>query len=167
VKSLIANEEHTMKIVTYRELESKDDFMMLMELAFWWPTSPTKMEEMISSDIRLKDGPVGFCAVTDDQLAGFVGVMDIPTKTVEGKVEIVGGIWCVATNPDFSQQGICKTLMEKAHSYFRSQKYPFSFLSTIRTIIAYALYLKLGYREVDVVNRYLGAYKVLNRAESD
>jgi predicted acetyltransferase len=155
-----------MKIVTYRELEPKDDIMMLMDLAFWWPISPKELEERISSDIRLKNGPVGFCAIKENRLAGFVGVMDIPTKTVKGEVEIVGGIWSVATNPDFARQGICKTLMEAAHDYFRSQGYRFSLLCTIRTIIAYAFYIKLGYREVEAVNRFIQVYKVLDKSES-
>jgi predicted acetyltransferase len=158
--------ELIMKIVTYRELDPKDDIMMLMDLAFWWPISPKDLAERINSDIRLKNGPVGFCAIKENRLAGFVGVMDIPTKTIDGKMEIVGGIWSVATNPDFAKQGICRTLMEAAHDYFRSQRYRFSFLCTIRTIIAYAFYLKLGYTEVEAVNQFIGAYKVLDKSES-
>ncbi|KPL01001.1 MAG: hypothetical protein AMJ91_02065 [candidate division Zixibacteria bacterium SM23_73_3] len=155
-----------MKVVTYRELEPKDDLMMLMDLAFWRPISPKTMEERIRTDERLKDSPVGFCAVKDGQLAGFVGVMDIPTRTVRGKVEIIGGIWAVATNPGFACQGISKTLMERAHDYFRSQNYRFSFLCTGRTIIAYAFYNKLRYTEVEAVNQFTGVYKVLDRPES-
>jgi len=156
-----------MEIVTYRELEPKDDIMMLMDLAFWWPISPKNLQERMNSDIRLKESPVGFCAVKDDQLAGFVGVMDIPTKTVSGEIEIIGGIWAVATNPDFARQGICKTLMEAAHDYFRSQNYRFSFLCTIRTIIAFAFYEKLGYTEVEGVNQFMGVYKVLDKTEQE
>jgi predicted acetyltransferase len=155
-----------MDIVTYRELKQKDDFMMLMDLAFWWPLSPKAMEERITSDVRLKDGPVGFCAVEDDRLVGHAGVMDIPTKTAEGKTETVGGIWGVATNPSSARRGISKRLMEKAHDYFRSKNYRFSFLCTGRTIIAYAFYRKLGYAEVEPVNQFKGAFKVLDRAES-
>jgi predicted acetyltransferase len=155
-----------MEIVTYRELKQKDDFMMLMDLAFWWPVSPKTMEEKIRIDARLKDSPVGFCAVEDGRLMGFVGVMDIPTRTSRGETLKVGGIWGVATNPGLARRGICKTLMEKAHDYFRSKNYPFSFLCTGRTIIAYAFYKKLGYAEVEAVNRYWGVYKVLDRSES-
>ena len=155
-----------MKMVTYRELEPNDDFMMLMELAFWWPILPKDMEERINSDIKLKNGPAGFCAVKDNRLAGFVGVMDIPTRTAKGDVEIIGGIWAVATNPHFSRQGICRTLMEKAHHYFRSRSYRFSFLCTSRTIIAHALYRKLGYTEVEAVNLFKGVYRVLDKTQS-
>ncbi len=155
-----------MKIVTYRELNPKDDLMMLMDMAFWWPISPQGMEERMTSDNRLKHGPVGFCAVEHDQLIGYVGVMDIPTRTVSGKAEMVGGIWGVATNPASARRGICKTLMEEAHRYFKSQDYRFSFLCTGRTIIAYAIYRKMGYQEVESVNRLKAAYKVLDHPES-
>jgi predicted acetyltransferase len=154
-----------MDIVTYRELDPKDEIMMLMDLAFWWPISPKDLDEIINMDVRLRNSPVGFCAVKDGRLAGFVGVMDIPTKTVKGETEIVGGIWSVATNPDFSRQGICKSLMEAAHNYFRKQKYRFSFLCTSRTIIAYGIYRKLGYAEVEYLNRSASVYKVLDKTE--
>ncbi|KPL05493.1 MAG: hypothetical protein AMJ73_00410 [candidate division Zixibacteria bacterium SM1_73] len=154
-----------MDIITYRELEPKDEIMMLMDLAFWWPISPKDFEELINMDARLKNSPVGFCGVKDGRLAGYVGVMDIPTKTIKGEIEIVGGIWAVATNPDFSRQGICKSLMETAHDYFRKQKYRFSFLCTTRTIIAYGIYDKLEYKEVEYVNRFAGVSKVLDKSE--
>jgi len=154
-----------MNIVTYTELEPKDEIMMLMELAFWWSISPKELDEVVNMDIRLKNSPVGFCAVKDGRLAGFVGVMDIPTKTIKGETEIVGGIWAVATNPDFAQQGICKNLMESAHNYFRQKKYPFSFLCTLRTIIAYEIYKKLGYAEVEYVNQFAGVSKVLDKTQ--
>ncbi len=155
-----------MKIVTYRELQPKDEIMMLMELAFWWPICPPDMEERIRTDTRLKTGPVGFCAVKDDRLAGFVGVMNLPTKTIENETETVGGIWGVATNPEFAKQGICKILLEEAHNYFQAQRYRFSFLCTGRTIIAYDIYKKLGYAEVQAINQFPGVYKVFSETES-
>lgn len=153
-----------MEIVTYRELEPKDDFMVLMEMGFGAPVTPATFAENINRDIRLKNSPVGFCAVENGKLAGFVGVIDIPTRTVDGKEEMVGGIYAVATNARFAKRGICKTLMEKAHQHFREKKYPFSFLTTSRTIIAYALYVRMGYVEVEKVNQYPMAYKVLGKS---
>lgn len=152
-----------MEIVTYRELQPKDEFMALMEMGFGEPVTPATFAENISRDIRLKDGPVGFCAVENGKLAGFVGVLDIPTRTVDGKEQMVGGIYAVATNPRFSRRGVCKTLMNRAHKYFDEKEYPFCFLTTTRTIIAYALYVRMGYVEVQKVNRYPMAYKVLGK----
>jgi predicted acetyltransferase len=156
-----------MKIVTYHQLEPKDGFMLLMDQAFWWPLSPSQLDKIINLDIRLKNSPVGFCAVEDGKLAGFVGVMDIPTRTVSRNEETVGGIWCVATNPRFAKRGISKTLMDKAHQYFQEKKYHFSFLTTSRTIIAYAIYVKMGYVEVEKVNLYPEAYKVFNEVKPE
>jgi ribosomal protein S18 acetylase RimI-like enzyme len=150
-----------MEIVSYRELEPKDDFMLLMEMGFWWPVAPAAFKKNIDMDVRLKRGPVGFCAVENGRLAGYVGVMEILTRTAEGSKQMVGGIYGVATNSLFARRGICKTLMDRAHQYFKEKKYPFSFLGTSRTIIAYALYRKMEYAEVEKVNRFPIAYKLL------
>ncbi|UCB52144.1 MAG: GNAT family N-acetyltransferase, partial [Candidatus Zixiibacteriota bacterium] len=72
----------------------------------------------------------------------------------------------VATSPNQARRGISKILMEKAHHYFRSKNYRFSFLCTGRTIIAYAFYRKLGYAEVEPVNQFKGVFKVLDKAET-
>jgi predicted acetyltransferase len=152
-------------VVTFRDLEPKDDFMMLMDIAFWWPKSPRNMEEKITSDVRLKNGPVGFCAVEHDRLIGYVGVMDIPTKTAAGDIETVGGIWAVATNPGLARRGICKLLMERSHQYFQSRGYRFSFLCTSRTIIAYRIYREMEYEEVEAVNAFKAVYKVIDKPQ--
>jgi predicted acetyltransferase len=156
-----------MEIVTYREMEPKDEFMALMEMGFGEPVTPPTFAENINRDIRLKNGPVGLCAVENGKLAGFVGILDIPTRTVNGKEQMVGGIYAVATNARFARRGMCKTLMEKVHQHFREQKYPFCFLTTTRTIIAYALYRKMDYIEVEKVNQYPIAYKVLEKNKRD
>jgi len=156
-----------MEIMTYRELESKDEFMVLMELGFWSPLSPTRFEKLVHLDIRLRNGPVGFCAVENGKMVGFVGVMDIPTRTIGGDGVMVGGIYDVSTNPGFAKRGICKALMGKTHHYFQEKKYPFSFLLTNRTIIAYPLYLKMDYVEVEKFSRFPMAYKVLRKDEGD
>jgi len=56
--------------------------------------------------------------------------------------------------------------MEAAHHYFRSQNYRFSFLCTGRTIIAYAIYKKMGYEEIKAVNQLKAVYKVLDKPKS-
>ena len=156
-----------MQITTYRELKNKDPFMFLIAQSLSWPIVPAELEKIINLDIRLKNSPVGFCALEDGKLAGFVGVLDIPTKTISGKEEMVGGIWCVATNPNFAKRGICKILMERAHQYFKEKNYPFSFLQTSRTLIAYAIYVKMEYIEIEKINRYPEAYKVFQKDKAE
>lgn len=156
-----------MEIVAYREIERKDEFMVLMELGFWSPLSPTRFEKLMNLDVRLRKGPVGFCTVENGRMVGFVGVMDIPTKTIDGDGVMVGGIYDVSTNPGFAKRGICRTLMDRAHQYFQEKKYPFSFLLTNRTIIAYPLYLKMDYVEVEKFSRFPMAYKVFRKDKGD
>jgi len=102
-----------MKITTYRELESKNELLPLMDQAFEWPFSPMEFEEEIKDHPRLKDNPVGYAAIEDSQLVGFVGVMDLATRTIDGAEETVGGIWGVATHPAYARRGISTALMQR------------------------------------------------------
>lgn len=147
-----------MKIVTYRDLASKDGFLPLMDNAFRWPFNPRVFESFVKGDPRSRDSPVGFCAVKNDLPIGFVGVLHLYTQTLEGTVERVGGIYGVATLPSHTRKGVSTALMNKAHQYFTEKGFRFSFLTTSRTLIAHAFYEKLGY--LDVV-QYPSAYKVV------
>jgi len=146
------------KITTYRELQSKDELLPLFQHAFWWPFNPKEYDKTIKADPRLKNGPVGYVAIRDNHVAGFVGVMDIATRTLQGSEEIVGGIWGVVTHPVHARKGIFKALMQRSHDYFMEQGYKFSLLYTSKILIAYAFYHKLGYKDTIV---YPSAYKVI------
>lgn len=147
-----------MKIISYRDFKNKDQLFPLMHQALWWPLDYRELEQVIKVDERLS-GPVGFCAVEEDQLAGFVGVLDITSKTTLG-IQKVGGIWGVATSPSFANRGIFKKLMNRTHEYFKGQGYPLCFLFTSRTLIAYEMYGKLGYEEVEGLKGTPSAYKL-------
>jgi predicted acetyltransferase len=155
-----------MEIITYAELKNKDEFMILMEMAFGWPVNLSRFEKVIKWDHWFKDSPIGFCVMEDGKLASHVGVLNIPLKTLEGKREIVGGIRAVATNPEFANKGIAGLLMEKAHAYFKEKGYLFSFLSTRRTLIAYAGYKRLGYVKVESMTRIPTVYKILRKSRA-
>jgi predicted acetyltransferase len=86
--------------------------------------------------------------------------MDLVTRTLDGKVEYVGGIYGVATLPSHARKGISTALMIRVHEHFREKNYHFSFLCTSHTLVAYAMYQKLGY--TDLLERP-SAYKVLNQ----
>jgi len=142
-----------MKITTYRELQSKDELLPL-----WWPFNPREFEKVIKVDRRLQNNPVGYVAIEDDQAVGFAGIMDIDTRILEDSQEKVGGIWGVVTHPAYARRGISTTLMQKCHEYFRKGGYKFSLLNTSKSLVAYAFYQKLGYRDVTV---YPSVYKVI------
>ena len=148
-----------MEILTYKEIESKETLLPLMDNAFGWPFNPRMYERLVKIDPRLRNSPVGFCAVENGRAIGYVGVMDLATRTLDGNVEYVGGIYGVATLPTHARKGISTALMNRVHEHFREKKYRFSFLCTSHTLVAYAMYQKLGY--TDLLERP-SAYKVLN-----
>lgn len=150
------------EITTYRELEIRDGFLPLFQHAFWWPYNPKEFDKTIKADPRLQYSPVGYVATKRNRLVGFVGVMDIDTRTLEGSEEKVGGIWGVVTHPAFAREGISTALMQKSHEYFGEKGYKFSLLNTSKSLIAHAFYQKLGYREALT---YPSAYKVMEKTK--
>jgi GNAT superfamily N-acetyltransferase len=147
-----------LEILTYRELESRDGLLPLLDHAFNWIFDERQFDDFMKIDPRLKDSPVGFCALEKGRIIGYVGVMDVATRTLEGTTEHVGGLYGVTTLPGFTRRGVFTTLMGKAHEYFREKGYRFSFLGTSPALVAHRLYEKLGY--ADVVE-YPSAYKVV------
>ncbi|MEM2118266.1 MAG: GNAT family N-acetyltransferase [Candidatus Bathyarchaeia archaeon] len=153
-----------MKIVTYRDLTSKDGLLPLMDHAFRWPFNQRTFEDFIKRDPRSRDSPVGFCALENDLPIGFVGVLHLSTRTMDGSVERVGGIYGVATLPSHVRKGVSTALMKRAHEYFAEKGFRFSFLTTSRTLIAHAFYEKLGYFDVA---QYPSAYKIVTHKKAE
>jgi len=152
-----------MEILTHKEIESKEALLPLMDNAFGWPFNPRMYERLVKIDPRLRNSLVGFCAVENGRAIGYVGVMDLATRTLNGNVEYVGGIYGVATLPSHARKGISTALMNRVHEHFRERKYRFSFLCTSHTLVAYTMYQKLGY--TDLLERP-SAYKVLNQKKA-
>ena len=146
-----------MEIVSYKELESKGALLPLMEQAFGWPFEEREYAKIIKSDPRLREGAVGFCGVDDQKVLGFVGVMDLATRTADGNTEKAGGVFAVATLPGYTRRGICTRLLNRAHEYFRQKGYRFSLLTAGEPSVAHAVYCRLGYLEVAT---FRSAYKL-------
>jgi len=149
------------KIITFDELKDYYQFLRLMESSFGWTPTPEQILKRRIADERYKY-PFGFCLMKGKTLAGFVGVMDIPVRTIDGKIIKVGGIHNVATYPNFSRQGIAKELFDFVHNHFRTLGYRFSFLFTSKTIVAFSIYQKLGYKDFLPINKLVRAYKMFN-----
>ncbi len=148
-----------MQIVAYRDLESKNGLLPLLEQAFGWPFNEEEFNRFIKTDPRLKNGAVGFCALENGKIVSYVGAMDLATRTLDGAVEPAGGIYGVATLPGHTRQGFSTALFKTTHEYFKGKGYRFSFLNTRPTLVAYSLYRKLGYSDV---YSYPSVYKVLD-----
>ena len=146
------------EVLSYGELKQKDSLLPVLEQSFGWPFNPAEWDRFVRRDPRLRDGSVGFCAVRDGKVIGFVGVMDFTLGTASGTTERVGGLYAVATHPEYTRQGISTALIARSHEYFKTKGYRFSFLTTSPTIVAHALYERLGYFDVaSFLSAYLGA----------
>jgi len=134
------------KIVTYDELPDKRQL-------FYQGVGPPSTKLMKLEDARTKDDRLppefAFYAVgEDDLILGQVGVAFSKTNTIEG-VMTVGGIWGVVTSPGYLRRGIATRLMERAHEFFLEHDMEIVGLGTSRSLVAHAMYQKLGYRELD------------------
>jgi len=147
-----------LKISTYRELECKSELLPLMDQAFHLPFNLRAFEKIVKIDPRVRNGPVGFCAMENERLVGFVGAWDLPTRNLDGDIEYICGIYGVATLPGYMRKGICTALMSVAHEYFKQKSYLFSFLSTMPTSVAYNLYKTMGYKDL---TEFPSAYKII------
>lgn len=118
-----------------------------MDQAFRWPFNLREFEKNVKINPRLRGSPVGYSAVEDNRVVGFVGVMDLTSRNLSGEIEPAGGIWGVTTLPSHVRRGISTALIEKTHQYFQEKGYQFSFLFTSRGLVAHGFYRKLGYAE--------------------
>jgi GNAT superfamily N-acetyltransferase len=153
-----------MQIVTYNELKDKTDLFLIWTKSFGWLCTPQQMDYWVKIDERLIGTPVGVCAIIDGEIAGFVGIMEIPTRNKHGETEMVGGLWAISTRPKYARQGVAGHLLEAAENHFRSKGYRLSLLTTAHSLISYRGYVSFGYREVEKVNGYSHFYKIPRRS---
>lgn len=150
-----------MEIVTYRDLDIKDDIFLLWLKSFGWPGTAEWFEKFRKLNSRIGDGPAGMCGLEKGRLVGFVGIMSIPTRTSSGDIENVGGIYAIAVRPDSARRGIGRRLLEASEDYLRREGKLLVFLTTSRSIVAYQWYYGIGYKEVENVNNVPYMYKYL------
>ena len=150
-----------MDIIPYVQCLENHQIFPMFYLGFRNLIYPEQFEKRRKWDFRIKDGPGGFCAVEDGKIIGFVGIMHVPTRAIDGP-EMVGGIFVAVTDPSAGRRGICTALMEEAHTYFRGLGYRLCFLSTMRTNIAHEFYTKNGYLEVEALNKFPSVFKRVN-----
>lgn len=150
-----------LEIVYYTDLKEKNDLMHLWAQSFVWLGTPIVIDQWAKAGHSLKDTPIGTCGLIDGKLAGFVGILELPTRNKRGEVEMVGGIWAIATRPSMARQGVGKQLLEAAENHFRSRGIRLAMLTTSRAIVAYRWYANVGYREIEIVNQLPHYYKVL------
>ncbi len=148
-----------MEIVPYSEIPDKEQLMPLMYHGHGFALDHRSFAERVKLDARYGEGCVGFAAIDTGRVVGYAGVLIHRTRTVKG-VENAGGISMVVTHPGAVRRGICTTLFEAAHAYFRGLSFKFAFLTTSRSWHAYDLYVRLGYQAVKSVASRPTAYRL-------
>jgi predicted acetyltransferase len=131
-----------MRIASYDEADHDEVLSMNLQ-AFGWPLTEATAKKYIKHDERWMD-ILGVYAVERGKTIGQVLPLKIRTRTSKG-VETVGGIAGVTVTPNKARRGVATSLMKAAHEIFRENDIRISFLLTLESLVAYGLYLKLGY----------------------
>ena len=150
-----------MEILTYYEVD--DQQMSELTLAcFSHAYSREHVKKMVAADSRLPDWGGELYACENGKVLGTVGLLYPKLKTSEGVIK-VGGIRNVCTRPSTSRKGTARKLMEEAHRRMVEEGVRYSLLMTSRSLIAYDLYLKLGYKDVHI---YPTAFKKVEKKDA-
>jgi len=137
------------RIAYYDELDDVLQLTSLYYLSLNWPATQEILEEKRQNDDRYVPEFGMFAVTNDGTVTGGVFLMQIPTRTLHGKL-IVGGINAVATRPGFQRRGVMTTLMTRCHKYFDEHQIDYSFLTTSQSLGAHSMYKKLGYKDLVV-----------------
>jgi GNAT superfamily N-acetyltransferase len=136
-----------MQILEYDDVDPLG-VLSLNRLALGFALTPERVAALRRDDPRPFPG-LALYAEEDGLVVGQVGVFRLPMVSTEGR-EDVGGVWAVSTHPAYAGQGVAARLLEEAHDRMRAAGLRFSTLSTDRFRIAYRLYRRHGYEDMQV-----------------
>ena len=149
-----------MKILEYNDVDPLQ-VLNLTLLALNYPLTPER-----AAHIRHTDPRPFSCftvnAVEEGAVLGQVGVFRLPMISVEGRQD-VGGVWAVSTHPLHARRGVASALLEEAHSRMRAAGLSFSTLGTSRSGVAYRLYQKHGYVDMNVLGNALARWETAHQ----
>jgi GNAT superfamily N-acetyltransferase len=136
-----------MGIIEYDAADPIGVFRLTM-LALDFPLTPERAQHIRCTDPR-PFPCLSLCAVESGLVVGHVGVFRLPMVTTTGR-EDVGGVWAMATHPEYAGRGVASSLLEEAHERMRRAGLRFSSLGTSRSGVAYRLYRRHGYEDMKV-----------------
>jgi GNAT superfamily N-acetyltransferase len=149
-----------MRIVEYDDADSWQ-VLQLSLLALDFPLTPEYAAQTRRTDPRpLPCLTVN--AVEGETVLGQVGVFRLPMISKKGR-EDVGGLWAIATHPQFGAEGVARRLLEEAHNRMYAAGLRFSTFGTDRDGAAYALARRVGYEETDVWATALGRWETAHQ----
>jgi GNAT superfamily N-acetyltransferase len=149
-----------MKILEYNEVDPTGVLNLTM-LALEFALTPERVAHIRRTDPR----PFPFFAlyaVDDDQILGQVGVFRLPMLSTEGH-EDVGAVWAVSTHPHHAGRGVASHLLDEAHARMRDAGLRFSMLGTNRYRVAYKLYQRHGYQDIQVLATALARWETAHQ----
>lgn len=133
------------------EYESVDPLSVLQlnTLALDFALTPEHVAHLRRSDPRLFPF-FAIYAVENDQVIGQAGIFRLPMVSKEGR-EDVGTVWALCIHPHHTERGISSLLLDEAHVRMREAGLRFSTLGTNRYHLAYKLYQKHGYEDMQIL----------------
>jgi GNAT superfamily N-acetyltransferase len=149
-----------MKILEYDQVDPLS-VLQLNLLALDFPLTPEHASHIRRSDPR----PFPFFAiyaVEDNNVLGQVGVFRLPMVSTEGR-EDVGAVWAVSTHPHYAGRGVASLLLDEAHARMREAGLRFSTLGTNRYRVAYNLYQRHGYEDMQVLATALARWETAHQ----
>lgn len=149
-----------MKILEYNNVDPLQ-VLDLTLLALDFPFTPELAAHLLRTDPR-PFPCLTVNAVEKDMVLGQVGVFRLPMISTAGR-EDVGGVWAVSTHPHHAGRGVASALLEGAHTRMRAAGLRFSTLGTSRSGIAYRLYQKHGYVDMNVWATALARWEVAHQ----
>jgi ribosomal protein S18 acetylase RimI-like enzyme len=151
-----------MDILGYDEVDGQQVLELNIK-AFGWFLSPDQIRFIRSVDKRVPDY-VALYAVEDNAVQSQVGVVTLDTQCTHG-TEKVGYIWGVATKPSQARSGYATKLIEEANKRLKEEGIRYCFLGTGKSLVAYDLYVKLGYRDFTMLKRGLKGCQTKEKSE--
>lgn len=149
-----------MIILEYDDIDPFGAFQVSL-LALEFALTPEHAAHIRQSDPR----PFPFFAlyaVEGEQVLGQVGVFRLPMISTQGR-EDVGGLWAVATHPQYSGRGVASMLLDEAHNRMRAAGLRYSTLGTNRYRVGYRVYQRHGYEDTQVLATALARWETAHR----
>ena len=149
-----------MKIVEYNDVDPLQ-VLNLTLLALDFPLTSERAAHIRRTDPR----PFPYFtvnAVEEDKVLGQVGVFRLPMISTEAR-EDVGAVWAVSSHPQHAGRGVASALLEEAHRRMRDSGLRFSTLGTSRSGVAYRLYQKHGYVDMNIWGTALARWEMAHQ----
>ncbi|KXA91470.1 hypothetical protein AKJ57_01185 [candidate division MSBL1 archaeon SCGC-AAA259A05] len=150
-----------MKIVTHDEVGDHQRTELTLA-CFDYPYSGEIIKEITKVDPRVPNWGGDLYVKEGEKVLGMLKVLFPRARTKNG-TEKVGGIGHVCTRPSASRRGVATRLFEEAERVMKEEGFRFSFLNTSKSLVAYNLYRKLGYRDILAPPK---AYKKIEKGET-